>query len=335
MGRRRRKESVKNDDEPLRLTLDREHVISSLFFVRFFARGVYKLALDISYYNISSSSKPIQALMSDQTRQKRVSDASIPGFFIPRNKNQWVRLYNASGLKNRTIQDLEVMELASRCTDSQYIAVRSIAITRKPKWFLRNLDKFGLEEAKKKADEMLARSSNFASFLKLIRENNSLQSLRGELDEDWQGAWRAVRSLHEQIVWKRPPVERADAGHTTSDSRLDTVKPPIKDEAVTNAAIITYLDTTADLRLIEAANNSQWVHNHVDMGARFHSRPEGRYVAKVDGVLWTRKKEVQALVEVKKHRRAHDFSATVKEETCQMAGFLKNVKNSHLPLNGQ
>lgn len=77
-------------------------------------------------------------------------------------------------MKNRTIQDLEVMEPASRCTDSQYIAVRSIAITRKPKWFLRNLDKVGLEEAKKKADEMLARSSDFASFLKLIRENNSL-----------------------------------------------------------------------------------------------------------------------------------------------------------------
>lgn len=73
--RRRRKESVKNDDEPLRLTLDREHVISSLFFVRFFARGVCKLALDISYYNISSSTKSIQALMSDQnmteTRQRR------------------------------------------------------------------------------------------------------------------------------------------------------------------------------------------------------------------------------------------------------------------------
>ena len=54
---------------------DREHVISSLFFVRFFVRGVCKLALDISYYNISSSLKPIQALMSDQntteTRQRR------------------------------------------------------------------------------------------------------------------------------------------------------------------------------------------------------------------------------------------------------------------------
>ena len=80
-------------------------------------------------------------------------------------------------------------------------------------------------------------------------------------------------------------TSRADAGHTTSDSRLDTVEPPIKDEAVTNAAVTAYLDTTADLRLIEAANNSQWVHNHMDMGARFHSRPERRYVAKVDGVL--------------------------------------------------
>lgn len=52
-------------------------------------------------------------------------------------------------------------------------------------------------------------------------------------------------------------TSRADAGHTTSDRSLDTVEPPIKDEAVTNAAIIAYLDTTADLRLIEAANNSQ------------------------------------------------------------------------------
>ena len=273
--------------------------------------------------------------MPDQARQKRVSDASIPGFCIPRNKTQWASLYNASGLNNRTIQDLEVMEPASRCTDSQYIALRSIAIPRTPDWFLKNLDKFGLEEAKKKADEILARSNDFANFLKLIRENKSLQSLRGELDQDWPGAWRAVRSLHEQIVWDRPSVKRTDDGNITLDSPLDTVVPPIKDESVTNAAIVAYLDTTADLRLMEAASNSQWAHNNVDMGAKFHSRPEGKHVAKLDGVLWTRKKEVQALIEVKKHRRNKDFLATAKEETCQMAGFLKNVKDSHLPLNGQ
>lgn len=133
--------------------------------------------------------------------------------------------------------------------------------------------------------------------------------------------------MHEQIVWDRPSVKRTDDGHITLDSPLDTVVPPIKDESVTNAAIVAYLDTTADLRFMEVANNSQWVHNHVDMGAKFHSRPEGKYVAEVDGVLWTRKKEVQALIEVKKHRRNKDF--------LEMAGFLKNVKDSHLPLNGQ
>lgn len=100
---------MKNDDGPSRLTLDHEHVISSLFFVRFFARGVFDLAHNISYYDICSSSKTIQALMPDQARQKRVSDAGIPGFCIPTDKTQWVSLYNASGLNNRTIQDLEVI----------------------------------------------------------------------------------------------------------------------------------------------------------------------------------------------------------------------------------
>lgn len=44
---------------------------------------------------------------------------------------------------------------------------------------------------------------------------------------------------------------------------------------------------------------------------------------------------VNAILVVKKARRGRDFGATMKEETCQMAGFLRTTKDSHLPLNGQ
>lgn len=34
-------------------------------------------------------------------------------------------------------------------------------------------------------------------------------------------------------------------------------------------------------------------------------------------------------------RRGKNYKATVKEETCQMAGFLNTTTNNHLPLHGQ
>ena len=34
-------------------------------------------------------------------------------------------------------------------------------------------------------------------------------------------------------------------------------------------------------------------------------------------------------------RRGRNYEVTVKEETCQMAGFLKTTTNNRLPLNGQ
>ena len=60
-------------------------------------------------------------------------------------------LYNTSDSNNRTIQALKVMEPASKCTDSQYIALRSIALhEKKPGWFFKNLNKYELKEAKEK-----------------------------------------------------------------------------------------------------------------------------------------------------------------------------------------
>lgn len=44
---------------------------------------------------------------------------------------------------------------------------------------------------------------------------------------------------------------------------------------------------------------------------------------------------VNAILVVRKAPRGRDFGATMKEETCQMAGFLRTTKDSHLPLNGQ
>lgn len=59
--------------------------------------------------------------------------------------------YNTSDSNNRTIQALKVMEPASKCTDSQYIALRSIALReKKPGWFFKNLNKYELKEAKEK-----------------------------------------------------------------------------------------------------------------------------------------------------------------------------------------
>lgn len=80
----------------------------------------------------------------------------IPGFSIPQNKSQWTTLCNVSGLKNRTIQALEVME-ASKCTNPQYIILAIRA--RKARMVLKNLDKYGLKEAKRKVDKMLKGST--------------------------------------------------------------------------------------------------------------------------------------------------------------------------------
>lgn len=80
----------------------------------------------------------------------------IPGFSIPQNKSQWTTLCNVSGLKNRTIQALEVME-ASKCTNPQYIILATRA--RKARMVLKNLDKYGLKEAKRKVDKMLKGST--------------------------------------------------------------------------------------------------------------------------------------------------------------------------------
>lgn len=51
------------------------------------------------------------------------------------------------------------------------------------------------------------------NFLKLIRENKLVQSLRGEYDRRWPGPWKAVQSLHEQIAWECPRIEREDTQH--------------------------------------------------------------------------------------------------------------------------
>ena len=57
--------------------------------------------------------------------------------------------------------------------------------------------------------------------------------------------------------------------------------------------------------------------------------------AKVDGALQSMEGDIiKAIMEGERARRGRDFGATMRE-TCQLAGFLRTTKDSHLPLNGQ
>lgn len=92
-------------------------------------------------------------------------------------------MYEASNLKNRSIHAIDVMQSASKCTDSQYIALQSIAPDPKPpSYLLKNLHKYGLVEAKQEADQLLQNSPEFQKEIQLVDANNSIQSLSGDKD---------------------------------------------------------------------------------------------------------------------------------------------------------
>lgn len=353
---------------------------------------------------MSNQAKKAQTVSLKEVRKGKVKAASIQGFKIPQNPKEWQRYYQESNLNNSSIHSIDVMESASNCTDSQYIALRCHTLEpRTPDWLLEDLEKFGLGKAKKEADELLKNSPEFQNYIKLVSDNLSVQSLAGEKDKRWLGSWTAVRQLQEKLLWEQANIDREHpsddqmevdeeeeataskgkkaaklssygdeiaveplsswsmqregpaGGHQGNDNPPPHVpgdyttgargkkRPASKplesqnrDESVANAGLIIFLETVGNLYLQKAASECHWELDHVDVGPTFHKGPEGSYTAKVDGVLSSMKNhQLKAIVEVKKSRRDKGYRAIVKEEVCQMAGFLRTTADTKLQLNGQ
>lgn len=73
---------------------------------------------------------------------------------------------------------------------------------------IRKSGKYVLEEAKERADQIIDESNEFQNYLTLIRDKKSVQTLTGEKDPRWPGAWKAVRKFQEQLLDEPLSMER-------------------------------------------------------------------------------------------------------------------------------
>ena len=138
---------------------------------------------EILLVTMLKQSKKSSTINANDAREKKLDKARIENFRITQDREEWKEMYEASNLKNRSIHAIDVMQSASKCTDSQYIALQSIAPDPKPpSYLLKNLHKYGLVEAKQEADQLLQNSPEFQKEIQLVDANNSIQSLSGDKD---------------------------------------------------------------------------------------------------------------------------------------------------------
>lgn len=214
---------------------------------------------------MSSRRKKAQGPNWKDVRKAKVKEASIPNFSIPRDLKEWRRCYNESNLKNSSIHTIDVMEPASRCTDAQYIALRSISQTAtSPDWLLHNLDQYGLEEARKEAHELLKMPREFQNYINLVSENISVQSLAGEKDKRWLGSWTAVRQFQEKVLWDQAKIDRQDNSDGTMEQ--DGEEEPENPKGKKAAKLTSYGDDVAVEPLSSWSMQSEGPVYSVDLG---------------------------------------------------------------------
>lgn len=261
-----------------------------------------------------------------------------------------------ANLENRSTQTLEYMQSASGATDQGFTSLRVIwPRPETPENFLKRLKTYGLDEAYQEAGNILPESEVFERYLQMVQRGRRVQELKGEKDPEWPGSWRAVRSLQEKAIYEWSPGQaKSSKAHyqDTSENQLygypdtsavpnqETKKRPgssiTEDETVINSALILHLESAANLLLPYQPNTCEWVLNKVDLGARFRPGKHGCYTARVDGVLWTQSlHEVLVIVETKKRSRDSTFKATLKQQSAQMAGWIKRNQKCRLSFGGR
>ncbi|OJJ95984.1 hypothetical protein ASPACDRAFT_54843 [Aspergillus aculeatus ATCC 16872] len=224
------------------------------------------------------------------------ADSFRGSFSIPASRSEWVRLATQSRLIGKSLHDLVKLGSGSKVTKKQFVLFR--AVWPRPEKFshiLNDKAKYHLNEVWDDAEQLVAKSVEIQNYFSLVESPDGLGAL-AEGQPGWPGSWALV------LKWQK--------------------RCPPNDEAVTNVALITFLDAVSNL--IPQANFEVTI-VRVAFEATFKTCS---YKALTDGGIWIKDDidDVRAIAEVKKGPRRDNSDRIRMQETAEIVGWLKSAK---------
>ncbi|PYH80222.1 hypothetical protein BO82DRAFT_417832 [Aspergillus uvarum CBS 121591] len=261
--------------------------------------------------------------MSLFRRKEKDNDAdSFRGSFsLPASRSEWVRLATQSRLIGKSLHDL--VKLGSGSKKFSHI--------------LNDKAKYHLNEVWDDAEQLVAKSVEIQNYFSLVGNPDGLDAV-AEGQPGWPGSWALVLNWQKRCVDIARKADAVDQFSPSANTRSqmkrkrdepesklkvepDDWEPP-NDEAVTNVALITFLDAVSTL--IPQANFEVTI-VRVAFEATFKTCS---YKALTDGGIWIKNDidDVRAIAEVKKGLRMDNSDRIRMQETAEIIGWLKSAK---------
>jgi hypothetical protein len=307
---------------------------------------------------------------SEQDRDKKPSDWSIPDFWIPSSKQQLDELTKMGRVPQ--INELEQGAFASgsQINQVQFAALRIVfKRAKKPE----KLDKqtvksrYGLSKVWGEAEDLVEKCKPFQAYLSVVQGDKKVRQIPADAPEHPR-SFKTVR-LNQELVCTvsgmhdrerdfsvSVPKTRSTTKHknlkqglkdesqsptsvsagndrypSSEDERISPHNyPDAEDEIVPNAALILYLQEVLD---IVPDNGMEWVFNRAHFTVTFR---KGKYMAFTDGALRSMKgQELMSFVEVKKRMRQVRQDAILMQEGSEMVGYIMRQQSKLPNLNNQ
>lgn len=147
------------------------------------------------------ASKIQQKVREIEERNRRLNQAKIPGFFIPKNEDEWKDLAKRSRGKNVYTLDQRMIQSGSNTTDAQFVSYRAIFEPRKSgDKFDDRMEEFGItKDIWEAADKIVSSSREFGRFIAVMGRKIPMEELE-ERHHLWPGSWVSVKSFQEKIM---------------------------------------------------------------------------------------------------------------------------------------
>lgn len=136
-----------------------------------------------------------------QAKKKQLLEAKIPGFYIPRNEDEWRELPRRAHCNNIHQLKQGAMDSGSRATDTQFLCYRALCKKQEsPKKFIGERERFGITpEIWEAAGSFLTECEDLKLFLDLIENKTPIRKVSHK-DDEWPRSWALPKLSTEHIT---------------------------------------------------------------------------------------------------------------------------------------